>query len=78
MNIPRAAKAMDPKVPVLFVIPTNDYPAPLKSSPAVYRQLPKNPLTRRYEPAADHLGAPSASVDEIARWTREVAAAAKP
>ena len=76
MNIPRAARAMDPKIPVLFVIPTNDYPALLKSSPAVYRQLPRNPLTRLYEPAADHLGAPSASVEEIARWTREVAAAA--
>jgi hypothetical protein len=59
------------------VIPANDYPALLKSSPAVYRQLPKNPLTRLYEPAADHLGAPSASVEEIARWTREVTEASR-
>jgi pimeloyl-ACP methyl ester carboxylesterase len=75
MNIPRAAKAMDPKIPVLFVIPTNDYPALLKSSPGVFRALPKHPLTRLYEPNADHLTVPSASVEEIARWTREVAAA---
>lgn len=74
MNIPRAARAMDPKIPVLFVIPTNDYPVLLKTSPGVFRDLPKNPLTRLYEPNADHLGAPSASVDEIVRWTREVAA----
>lgn len=74
MNIPRAAKAVDPKTPVLFVIPTDDYPALLKSSPGVFRSLPGNPLTRLYEPRADHLGAPSASVDEIVRWTKEVAA----
>ena len=73
MNIPRAAKAVDPKTPVLFVIPTDDYPTLLKSSPGVYRSLPKNPLTKLYEPRADHLGAPSASVDEIVRWTKEVA-----
>jgi len=78
MNIPRAAKAMNPKTPVLFVLPTNDYPALLKSSPGVFRALPKNPLNKLYEPSADHLGAPSASVDEVARWTREVAAAQKP
>jgi dienelactone hydrolase len=75
MNIPRAAQAMDPKIPVLFVIPRHDYPALLKSSPGVYRDLPKNPLTRLYEPSADHLGAPVASVEEIARWTRAVATA---
>ncbi len=72
MNIPRAAKAMNPKIPVLFVLPTDDYPGLLKSSPGVFRQLPKNPLTRLYEPTADHLGAPSASVEEIARWTQSV------
>ena len=72
MNIPRAAKAVDPKTPVLFVIPTDDYPTLLKSSPGVYRSLPKNPLTKLYEPRADHLGAPAASVDEIVRWTKEV------
>jgi pimeloyl-ACP methyl ester carboxylesterase len=75
MNTPRAVKAMDPKTPVLFVIPTNDYPALLKASPGLYRELPRHPLTKLYQPSADHLGAPSASVDEIVRWTREVVGA---
>lgn len=73
MNLPRAARAANPQLPVLFVIPTRDYPALLKSSPSVFRALPPNPLTKLYEPSADHLGAPSASADEIVRWTREVA-----
>jgi hypothetical protein len=41
----------------------------------VFGALPKNPLTKLYEPGSDHLHAPSASVDEIVRWTREVVAA---
>jgi pimeloyl-ACP methyl ester carboxylesterase len=75
MNMQRAARAVDPKVPVLFVIPTRDYPGLLKSSPARFRELPKNPHTRLYEPSVDHLNAPDASVDEIVRWTRDVAGA---
>lgn len=73
MNTPRAAQAANPRVPILFIIPTRDYPGLLKSSPSVFRALPPNPLTKLYEPSSDHLGAPSASVDEIVRWIREVA-----
>lgn len=75
MNIPRSAKAVDPKTPVLFVMPTDDYPILLKTNPWIYSNLPRNPLTRAYRPSSDHLWAPSASVDEIVRWTKEVAAA---
>jgi dienelactone hydrolase len=73
MNIPRAARTADPKVPVLYVLPTRDYPGLLKAGPTTFGALPKHPHTRLYEPSADHLSAPSASVDEIVRWTREVA-----
>ena len=73
MNIPRAARAVDPKVPVLYVLPTRDYPGLLKAGPTTFGALPKHPHTRLYEPSADHLNAPAASVDEIVRWTREVA-----
>jgi pimeloyl-ACP methyl ester carboxylesterase len=78
MNFSRAARAVDPKVPVLFVVPTRDYPGLLKTSPQRFSELPKNPHTRLYEPSADHLNAPSASVDEIVSWIREVAGTAKP
>ena len=40
---------------------------------AMFRVLPANALTRFYEPNSDHLNAPSASAEEIVRWTREVA-----
>ncbi|MBI3042241.1 MAG: alpha/beta fold hydrolase [Betaproteobacteria bacterium] len=76
MNMGRSARAANPKLPVLFIIPQSDYPGLRKSSPAVFRMLPANPLTRLYEPDSGHLDAPEASADEIARWTREVAGAA--
>jgi alpha-beta hydrolase superfamily lysophospholipase len=74
MNELKALKSMDPKVPVLFVAPTGDY-APLQASKQMmFGALPPHPLTRLYEPNASHLGAPAASIGEIASWTAQVAA----
>jgi len=74
MNELKAVKSMDPKVPVLFIGPTGDYP-PLKAArQMMFQALPANPLTKLYEPDASHLGAPAASIEEIARWTAQVAA----
>jgi dienelactone hydrolase len=74
MNMLQAAQRVNPRTPVLFIIPKRDYPGLLKTSPAVFRALPPNPLSRLQEPDADHFGAPVAAVDGIVRWTREVAA----
>ena len=73
MNMDRAVRAIGPRTPLLWVAPTRDYPGLTKVSLPLYNTLPKNPLTRLYQPNADHRGAPTASLDEIARWTREVA-----
>ena len=75
MNMDRAVAAVNPRVPVLWVAPTRDYPGLIKTSLPLYRNLPRHPLTQLYEPNADHRGVPTASVDEIVRWTREVASA---
>ncbi len=75
MNLNRAARALNPKTPVLWLAPTRDYPGLLKSGSAYFSQLPSNTSTRLYRPDSDHLRAPAASVDEIIRWTKEVAAA---
>lgn len=75
MNMDRAVQSVNPRVPILWVAPTRDYPGLIKSSLPLYRALPKHPLTRLYEPDADHRGAPTSAADEIVRWTREVASA---
>ena len=75
LNMSRAARAADPKKPFLWIVPINDYPGLLKITLPLYRSLPQHPLTKLYEPEADHRGAPTASIEEIVRWTKEVAAA---
>jgi len=78
MSLPKAVKAMNPRIPVLYIVPTGDYPVLLKAKQLMFSSLPSNPLTRLYEPDSDHLGAPSASRDEVVRWTTEVGSRANP
>lgn len=74
MNQEKSSRALPKTLPVLHVAPTADYPALLRAKQAMFSALPANPLTRLYEPDTDHRGAPRASIDEILRWTTEVAA----
>ena len=74
MNELKAIKSLDPKVPVLFIGPTGDYPPLQASRQMMFHALPANPLTRLYEPDSSHLGAPAASIEEIVHWTTQVAA----
>jgi pimeloyl-ACP methyl ester carboxylesterase len=73
MNQAKSSKAMSPKVPVLYVAPTNDYPALGRIKQSMFAALPANPLTRMVEPVASHLEAPTAARDEVIRWITEVA-----
>ena len=74
----RVVRAIKPGTPVLWIVPTRDYPGLLKTSIPMFGQIASSPHTRLYQPSADHLGAPVASADEIVKWTREVAGLAKP
>lgn len=74
MNQGIATRNLNPATPVLFVGPTRDYKGLLRVKQAMFNSLPRNPLTKLYEPNSTHMDAPSASIDEIIRWTAEVAA----
>lgn len=73
MNQLIAVKDMNPTVPVLFIVPKSDFPGLLKAKQPMFDALPRHPLTRLYEPDSNHRDAPSASLEEILRWTGEVA-----
>ncbi|WP_051294016.1 alpha/beta hydrolase [Pseudoduganella violaceinigra] len=73
MNQMQSMRAMKPGTAVLFIVPTNDFPNLLKLKRPSFDALPRNPLTRLYEPEASHTSAPSASREEISRWMLEVA-----
>jgi alpha-beta hydrolase superfamily lysophospholipase len=78
MNQTTAVERINRQVPVLFIVPTGDYPGLLKVKDRFFSLLPKNSLTKLYEPHSSHVNAPSASADEIVRWTTEVASRANP
>lgn len=73
MNMQRAARAARPQVPILWIVGKSERPPLRKANLSLFSSLPDNSLTRLYEPDADHTGTPTASADEIVRWTREVA-----
>ena len=73
MNEAAAARSMNPAVPVLFIVPTGDYPGNLRAKQQVFDALPKNQHSKLYEPSSSHLNAASASISEIIEWTTTVA-----
>jgi len=73
MNMQRAAQVASPKIPILWIVAERDYPALRKANIPMFETLPRNSFTKLFEPESDHLGAPSASAEEITRWTKEVA-----
>ena len=73
MNMDRAARAVNPRMPMLWIVPKRDYPGLIKSNLPMFRVLPAE-NKKLYEPDSDHRAAPTASADEIMRWTKEVAA----
>jgi len=72
MNMDRAARSVNSRVPVLWVAATHDYPSLVKAARPTFRMLPKHPLTRFYEAETDHREAPTTAIEEITSWTREV------
>lgn len=73
MNMGRAARRASPRIPILWIVGRGERPGLRKMNIPLFSSLPDNPLTRLYEPDADHTGTPTASADEIVRWTRDVA-----
>lgn len=73
MNQASAIAALDPSIPILYIVPTNDYPGLLQARDIFVPKLPRNPKTRLYEPPASHTMAPWESREEIMAWMTEVA-----
>lgn len=78
MNQKSMIEGMIPQVPVLYIVPTGDYPGLRKLKDHFFSMLPKHSLNKLYEPSSNHVNAAAASRDEILRWTTEVAGRASP
>jgi len=78
MNQTRAVKHLNPTVPVLYVAPQHDIRALRFANPGMFEALPRNPLTRLYEPDSNHVQAPIVAREEIWRWIGDVVSRAGP
>ena len=78
MNQTMAVIAVSPRIPVLYIVPKGDYPGLRRVKEPMFNALPGNPLSKLYEPDSSHIDAPSASRDEIVRWTTDVGRRANP
>ena len=74
MNQSKSSRAIPATLPVLYIAPRNDYPGLIRFKSSMFAALPANPLTRIADIDSDHLNAPRNSIEEIIRWTTEVAA----
>lgn len=72
MNQRHAIQNITADTPVLFIAPTNDYPGLARVKQEMFGLLAKHPFTKIYEPNSNHLGAPSASTQEIEDWITNV------
>ncbi|MEK9720388.1 MAG: alpha/beta family hydrolase [Quisquiliibacterium sp.] len=57
----------------LYVAPTRDYRGLQMGKQRWFASLPAHPLTRLYEPDADHLHSPDAAAPEVVTWIAQVA-----
>jgi pimeloyl-ACP methyl ester carboxylesterase len=73
MNQTLAMRNIKADTPVLFIVPTNDYPGLQRVKQEMFDLLAKHPLTKLSEPHSNHLNAPTASIQEIESWIDAVA-----
>jgi pimeloyl-ACP methyl ester carboxylesterase len=72
LNMARNVKSMKAGVPVLWIVPLREEPAPRPGVLALFRSFPANPDTQLAEPDADHINAPAASTRLIVEWVRKL------
>jgi len=69
-SLQRVARRLPATLPVLYVAPTQDYPALVRANRSILAALPRDTKTELYEPNTTHLGAPGASIAKVVAWIR--------
>lgn len=75
LNQVRSYGRLPGDLPVLNVVPSDDYKGLLKVKDERYRQLPDTAFKEMFEPDTDHKRAPAVAAEKIADWIKAVAAA---
>ena len=74
LNMTRNVRAINEKLPVLWIVPRHEDPRSRPDVLALYTDLRKHAATRLAEPESEHLNAPAASATIVIEWLRRVAA----
>jgi pimeloyl-ACP methyl ester carboxylesterase len=74
-NLLRSVKTLPAELPLLYVAPTQDYPALIRANRNILAATPRPGKTELYEPISTHIGAPAASTRKVVDWVRSVSAA---
>lgn len=72
MNQRKAILAINPDIPVFYIVPTDDMKPLLRVKQIMFDLLPKNPNTVLYEPNANHTGAPNESKKAVSEWMEAI------
>lgn len=73
LNQVRTYDRLPSGLPVLNVVPSDDYKGLLKVRDERYSQIPETPFKEMFEPDTDHKRAPAVAAEKIADWIRAVA-----
>ncbi len=73
MNLYLSVRKLPPDLPVLWIVAQRDYPGLRKENIPLYKELPKNPDTRLYQPDSTHKTAPQVSAGKIISWIKHIA-----
>ncbi|MGE5540205.1 MAG: alpha/beta hydrolase [Gemmatimonas sp.] len=75
LNFKRNIAALPPELPVLYIVSSGDVAHGFGVySKNLFSAVPKNPLTRLFEPQVEHFDAPTASIDETVAFIESVVA----
>ena len=72
MNSKKSAQRINANVPILWIVPRDDYEGLKKVNIPMFDLFPANAKTRFYEPSTNHKKAPLDAADEIIKWVSEV------
>jgi pimeloyl-ACP methyl ester carboxylesterase len=73
MNFQKNAAALQPGVPILWVVGTEEEKGPRQLGDRGHARIPANPGNKFIEVSSDHLNTPGKAIEPVIAWIKEIA-----
>ena len=73
MNFQKNAAALQPGVPILWIVGTEEEKGPRQLGDRGYAKIPPNPGNKFIEIGSDHLDTPGKAIAPVMAWIKEIA-----